>query len=82
MYLEFNMNSSNKISLSQKEQHLINVERLLACIGMIDEKSKHISLEWYPEELRDAISKFMHRDTHEVVKQLVEWIEANVDEKY
>ena len=75
------MSSGNKISLSQKEQHLINVERLLACIGMVSDKSKHLNLEWYPEELRDTISKFMYRDINEIVKQLVEWIENNVNEE-
>lgn len=71
----------DKISLSRKEQYLLNVERLLACIGMISDKSSHLHLEWYPEELRDEISKFMYRDVHEIVKSLVEWIESNVDEE-
>ena len=73
---------NKKVQLSNKEQKLINVERLLACIGMIDEKSKHMHLEWYPKELQDAISKFMYNDVHEIVKSLVMWIENNVDEKY
>lgn len=76
------MEKSKKISLSRKEQYVINVERLLACIGMIDEKSRNIHMEWYPEELREAISKFMYSDTHEIIKSLVEWIENNVSEEF
>lgn len=71
----------NKISLSRKEQYLINVERLLSCIGMLDDKANNIHLEWYPKELRDSISKFMYSDVHEIVKSLVIWIENNVDEE-
>ena len=71
----------NKISLSKKEQYLINIERLLSCIGMLNDKANHIHLEWYPKELRDSISKFMYNDVHEIVKSLVIWIENNVDEE-
>lgn len=74
--------SKEKLSISKKEQQLIDVERLLACIGMLDEKSKHICLEWYPKELQDTISKFMYNDVHEIIKALVMWIEANVEEEY
>lgn len=71
-----------KLSISKREQQLINVERLLACIGMIDEKSRHMHLEWYPEELQDVISKFMCDEVHNAIKVLVSWIEENVDEAY
>lgn len=74
--------SKEKLHVSKKEQQLINVERLLACIGMIDKDSKHMCLEWYPKELRDAISKFMYNDVHEIIKALVMWIETNVEEGY
>lgn len=43
--------SKEKLQISKKEQQLINVERLLACIEMIDEKSNSMRLEWYPKEL-------------------------------
>lgn len=80
--VKVNPHKINKVSLSHKEQQLINVERLLACIGMLDEKSKHMCLDWYPKELRDSISKFMYNDVYEIVKSLVTWIENNVDEEY
>jgi hypothetical protein len=73
--------SKEKLHISNKEQQLINVERLLACIGMIDEKSSHMHLEWYPKELQDAIFKFMRNDVHEIIKSLVMWIEANTEEE-
>lgn len=74
--------SKEKLHISKKEQQLINVERLLACIGMLDEKSRRMCLEWYPKELQDAIYKFMYNDVHEITKALVMWIEANVSEEY
>lgn len=74
--------SKEKLSISRKEQQLINVEKLLACIAILDDKAKHISLEWYPKNLHGAISKFMYNDIHEIIKALVMWIEANVEEEY
>lgn len=71
----------NKISLSRKEQDLISVERLLSCIGMLNDKANNIHLEWYPKELQEAISKFMYNDVHNIIRVLVEWIEENVDEE-
>lgn len=73
--------SKEKLYILKKEQQLINVERFLACIGMIDKESKHICLELYPKELREAISKFIYNDVHEIVKKLVEWIESSVEEE-
>lgn len=71
----------DKISLSRKERYLINVERLLSCIGMLSDKVNNIHLEWYPKELQKDISKFMYNDVHNIIRVLVEWIEENVDEE-
>lgn len=52
----------NKISLSRKEQYLINVERLLSCVGMLKNRFDSIDPEWYPEELRSSIEHFAYSD--------------------
>lgn len=74
--------AKSKLKVSRKMQYLINVERLLSCIGMLDSKSSSMHLEWYPKKLHDSISKFMYNDIHDITKSLVEWIENNVNEKY
>lgn len=71
----------NKISLSRKEQYLINVERLLSCIGMLKNRLDSMDPEWYPEELRSSIEHFAYSDMHNIVSTLVTWIEDNVVEE-
>lgn len=71
----------SKISLSRKEQYLINVERLLSCIGMLKNQFDRMGIEWYPEELRSSIEHFAYSDIHNIISTLVTWIEDNVVEE-
>ena len=73
---------SDKLKVSSKTQQLINVEKLLTQIGMLDNTLRHINFEWYPKEVQSAISKFAFNDINEIQSALIQWIESNVDEKY
>lgn len=72
----------NKLSVSKETQPLINVERLLAQIGMLKNSVDRIRFEWYPEELKPAIAKFSFDDMNAILSELAHWIETNVDEEY
>lgn len=69
-----------KIKLTPDVQKVINVERLLSCICMLDANMNRIREEWYPLELRDAINQFHFQSMDEIILALIKWLENNTVE--
>ena len=74
--------SKEKLHISNKERQLINVERLLAQVGLLSNELNKINFNWYPKELHEPIMKYLSTDTNNFMSALLHWIEENTSADY
>jgi len=74
--------SKEKLHISNKEHQLINVERLLAQVGLLSNELNKINFNWYPKELHEPIMKYLSTDTNSFMSALIHWIEENTSADY